>query len=75
VRALAAAAAAAVALAERVLVPHGNLLLKVFQSADVEPTLDRVQSRFRTVRLTHTEATQRLGRALRRRARLRRVNA
>jgi 23S rRNA (uridine2552-2'-O)-methyltransferase len=48
----------AVDLAERVLKPRGNLLIKVFQSEDVEPALSRLRRRFRTVKLTRTEATR-----------------
>jgi 23S rRNA (uridine2552-2'-O)-methyltransferase len=48
----------AVELAERLLRPHGNLLIKVFQNEDVEPTLARVRRRFRTVKLTRAEAAR-----------------
>jgi 23S rRNA (uridine2552-2'-O)-methyltransferase len=48
----------AAALAERLLKPHGNLLVKVFQSEDVEPALTRLRHRFRTFKLTRAEATR-----------------
>jgi 23S rRNA (uridine2552-2'-O)-methyltransferase len=45
-------------IAELLLRPRGNLLAKVFQSADVEPELARMRTRFRTVKLTRAEATR-----------------
>lgn len=54
----AALAEVAFELAERVLKPRGTLLVKIFQSADVEPALARARRRFRTLKLTRPEATR-----------------
>jgi 23S rRNA (uridine2552-2'-O)-methyltransferase len=50
--------AVAVEIAEQLLRRRGNLLVKIFQSDDVEPSLARMRQRFRTVKLTRAEATR-----------------